>query len=321
MWEVMHRQKDIQYSSRVASHIARQLQTHRLRHVIKELLGHIPENVRNSEAVRELAGYGCLTRMHVVRLLAPRLDNEDHTKDVDFSPSGIRQRWEAGYASTQRAIEQAPWEGEFDPLEGVILHEPRADDEDRAGRQRSEPRSEARARTTSPRRAEEAPCPNSTPSSSAPARPARRWPHRLARRGHEGRHRRAPPLRRHLRQHRLHADQDAGRQRLRRAPGAARRRVRRGGRRRRQRRHEAGEGAQGRTCSASPTRGVERWLRSNANDHRLSGPCALRRRPHEVAVGERDARRAAGSSSTSAAAPSCPTCPGSTRSPTSPTAR
>ena len=66
--------------------------------------------------------------MHVVRLLAPRLGNEDHTKDVDFSPSGIRQRWEAGYASTQRAIEQAPWQGEFDPLEGVILHEAADDD-------------------------------------------------------------------------------------------------------------------------------------------------------------------------------------------------
>ena len=127
MWEVMHRQKDIQYSSRVAAHITRQLQIHRLRHIIRELLGYIPEDVRNSEAVRELAGWGCLTRMHVVRLLAPRLDNEDHTKDVDFSPSGIRKRWEAGYAGTQTAIAQAPWQGEFDPLDGVILHEPRAE--------------------------------------------------------------------------------------------------------------------------------------------------------------------------------------------------
>ncbi|HEY5828782.1 MAG TPA: patatin-like phospholipase family protein [Hyphomicrobiaceae bacterium] len=127
MWEVMHRQKDIQYSSRVSTHIARQLQSHRLRHVIKELLAYVPEEERNSEAVRELAGWGCLTRMHVVRMLAPRLDNEDHTKDVDFSPDGIRRRWEAGYVSTQRAIEQKPWQGEFDPLEGVILHEPRED--------------------------------------------------------------------------------------------------------------------------------------------------------------------------------------------------
>jgi NTE family protein len=124
MWEVAHRQKDIQYSSRVATHIARQKQMHRLRHIIKELVGYIPETVRNSDAVRDLADYGCLTRMHVIRLLAPRLDNEDHTKDVDFSPSGIRRRWKAGYANTHRAIEQAPWQDEFDPLDGVILHEP-----------------------------------------------------------------------------------------------------------------------------------------------------------------------------------------------------
>src|SRR5712691_6005753 len=123
MWEVTHRQKDIQYSSRVASHIARQMQTHRLRHVIKELLGHIPEGVRNSKEVRELAGWGCLTRMHVVRLLAPRLANEDHTKDVDFSPSGIRKRWDAGYAHTKAVLDRSPWVGEFDPLSGVILHE------------------------------------------------------------------------------------------------------------------------------------------------------------------------------------------------------
>jgi hypothetical protein len=67
------------------------------------------EPVRNGDVVRDLAEYGCLTRMHVVRLLAPRLENEDHTKDIDFSPSGIRMRWEAGYAGTQRAIERAPW--------------------------------------------------------------------------------------------------------------------------------------------------------------------------------------------------------------------
>jgi NTE family protein len=123
MWEVMHRQKDIQYSSRVATHITRQLQAHHLRHVIKELLAHVPGNVRDSDEVRELASWGCLTRMHVVRLLAPRLANEDHTKDVDFSPSGIRMRWEAGYAATQRAVAQKPWQGDFHPLDGVILHE------------------------------------------------------------------------------------------------------------------------------------------------------------------------------------------------------
>jgi NTE family protein len=59
----------------------------------------------------------------VVRLLAPRIDNENHTKDIDFSPSGIRQRWEAGYADTHRALQSMPWEQEYDPLSGIVLHE------------------------------------------------------------------------------------------------------------------------------------------------------------------------------------------------------
>ena len=127
--EVLHRQKDVQYSSRVTNHIERQLQTHRLRHVIKQLAAQIPEPERSSAAVCELAGWGCVTQMHIVRLLAPSLANENHSKDVDFSPSGIRQRWKAGYANTLNAIERAPWVGEFDPLEGVILHNPVRDDE------------------------------------------------------------------------------------------------------------------------------------------------------------------------------------------------
>ena len=124
IWEVLNRHKDIQYSSRVASHIARQQQLHRMRHIIDDLAKLLPESMRNSQQARALTSYGCPTTMHVVRLLAPQLDNENHTKDVDFSPGSIRMRWEAGYEKTMRALEQAPWEQAFDPLDGVILHEP-----------------------------------------------------------------------------------------------------------------------------------------------------------------------------------------------------
>ena len=42
LWEVMGRQKDIQYASRAKSHIARQKQIHHLRHIIRELAKHVP---------------------------------------------------------------------------------------------------------------------------------------------------------------------------------------------------------------------------------------------------------------------------------------
>jgi len=123
IWEVLNRQKDIQYSSRVVSHITRQQQSHRLRHVISQLVRLCPDDVRKSEVVRELARYGCVTQMHLVPLLAPRLENENHMKDIDFSPRGIGMRREAGYQDAMRALERAPWQGEFDPIEGIILHE------------------------------------------------------------------------------------------------------------------------------------------------------------------------------------------------------
>jgi NTE family protein len=61
--------------------------------------------------------------MHVVRLLAPALDHEDHSKDIDFSASGIRRRREAGYRDTMETLDKAPWRAPVDDLEGFILHE------------------------------------------------------------------------------------------------------------------------------------------------------------------------------------------------------
>lgn len=123
MADVLNRHKDVQYSSRIASQIARHQQAHRLRHVINELASRLPESERNKPEVRELLGYGCQTRMHVVQLLAPQLDHEDYTKDIDFSRAGIKQRWEAGHAHTRAVLAREPWLGQFDQLSGVILHE------------------------------------------------------------------------------------------------------------------------------------------------------------------------------------------------------
>ena len=61
--------------------------------------------------------------MHVVRLIAPSIDGEDHTQDIDFTPNGIRARWQAGYADAKRMIKRAPWARELDPTEGVVIHD------------------------------------------------------------------------------------------------------------------------------------------------------------------------------------------------------
>jgi NTE family protein len=124
IWQVMGRQKDIQYASRADSHILRQKQIHRLRHVIRELQKQLPAAKRSDPEVQELASWGCGTTMHVAHLLAPRIDGEDHTKDIDFTSAGVHARRAAGYADTRRMIERAPWTAPVDPIEGVVEHLP-----------------------------------------------------------------------------------------------------------------------------------------------------------------------------------------------------
>jgi len=123
IWKVLSREKDIRYASRAHNHILRQKQLHKLRHVITRLAELLPDDIRAKEIAQELEGYGCDTVMHVVRLLAPPVLGEDHSKDIDFSPGGIRQRWDAGYIDTSRVLMQKPWEKPHDKLEGFVLHE------------------------------------------------------------------------------------------------------------------------------------------------------------------------------------------------------
>jgi len=121
--QVMARHKDIQFASRGKSHVARQAQIHRLRHVVRELANRLPPEMRADPLVQDLAEYGCGTLMHLVRLLSPRLDGEDHTKDIDFTPSGIEGRWKAGHDHARKVLAERPWEAPADLLAGVVIHE------------------------------------------------------------------------------------------------------------------------------------------------------------------------------------------------------
>ncbi|MBF6989439.1 patatin-like phospholipase family protein [Cupriavidus sp. IK-TO18] len=123
IWQVISRQKDIQYASRVESQMARQRQIHRLRRVIRELAQYIPPGERELPAVKELLQWGCGTTMQVIQLKAPRMDGDDYAKDFDFSAARMQARWEAGYRATARMLELAPWEGKLDPVEGIGVYE------------------------------------------------------------------------------------------------------------------------------------------------------------------------------------------------------
>lgn len=125
---VLSRQVDIQYASRADSHIPRQEHIHQLRHMVRELVRMMPEELRNKPEVKEMAGYGCGTFMHIVRINANPRKNDDLLREIDFTSSGISRRWKAGYEDTVRTLERRPWEIPVDPMAGVAVHDSDAPD-------------------------------------------------------------------------------------------------------------------------------------------------------------------------------------------------
>ena len=92
IWQVIARQKDIQYASRADS-------PHRPAEADPSVAPRdpaagqrVPGRTGNPPACAGTGPWGCRTTMHVVHLLAPRLEGEDHTKDIDFTPAGMRTR-------------------------------------------------------------------------------------------------------------------------------------------------------------------------------------------------------------------------------------
>ena len=89
VWQVMSRQIDIQYASRADSHIPRQEHIHQLRHMVRELVRMLPEEKRNTPEVKEMAGYGCGTLMHIIRINATPKGNEDYLREIDSPPKAF----------------------------------------------------------------------------------------------------------------------------------------------------------------------------------------------------------------------------------------
>ena len=128
MWQVAGRHKDIQYASRVDSHVARQAQIHRLRHIVRELAKELPAAALARPEVREMVGYGCGTVMHLMRLAVPPLPHEDLTRDMDFNAARIRARWDAGLADARRAVASKAWLEPVDGMQGLVVHDVAPDD-------------------------------------------------------------------------------------------------------------------------------------------------------------------------------------------------
>jgi NTE family protein len=115
------REKDILFGSRTRNQIARQAELHRMRRVVRELIDMLPQDLKNSQRAKDLAGWGCRTTIHLVEINAQPIDGETNSRDYDFSRAAIKARWDAGYADTSRMITRRPWNDPIDPAMDVAV--------------------------------------------------------------------------------------------------------------------------------------------------------------------------------------------------------
>lgn len=120
---VLKRGKELQYASRAQTLVGMEQELHSLRHSVSLLAARLPKAVRDEAEVARSISLGCRSVYHLIRLQAPRLPDENHAKDIEFTPARVGQRWAAGYQDALRALDARPWEQAVGADEGVLLHD------------------------------------------------------------------------------------------------------------------------------------------------------------------------------------------------------
>ncbi|MBC7475389.1 MAG: DUF3734 domain-containing protein, partial [Candidatus Sericytochromatia bacterium] len=122
--DVEERTKDIQFSSRTRMVTDTMKEHHENARMMKELLAHIPESIRNSDVwckkATELAKEGVV---NIVQLIYKNKEYEGHNKDYEFSPITMQEHWESGLEDVRNTLTHPEWLNFPDAEAGFVTHD------------------------------------------------------------------------------------------------------------------------------------------------------------------------------------------------------
>src|SRR5256712_506848 len=94
--EAAEREKDIRYSSRTRMSTDKNKQVHNIRKAMRELLGKLPDHLKNDPSVEILCKAAQENTVTVVHLIYKSKNYESSSKDYDFSHVAMLEHWNAG---------------------------------------------------------------------------------------------------------------------------------------------------------------------------------------------------------------------------------
>ena len=123
MYDVMSRQKDIQYSSRTRLVTDYFMHRNKRNMLLKRVLDKLPDDTLNAEereVKRELANPPQIT---ILQLIYQQTAYEGQAKDYEFSAASMREHWDAGYRDTERTLRHKEWLAIPTDDSGIVVHD------------------------------------------------------------------------------------------------------------------------------------------------------------------------------------------------------
>jgi len=124
MEDVEARRKDIMYASRSDRSIEAHRSMHNLRRAIMALWDRLPPEAQKEPHLNELGDLGCITTIHIVRLVHRSEPGELASKDYEFSAESVREHKAAGYRDAMAMLRNPTWLEPVPPDVGIVVHEP-----------------------------------------------------------------------------------------------------------------------------------------------------------------------------------------------------
>jgi NTE family protein len=123
MWDVLARQKDIQYSSRTRLVTDYFTQRNRQQALIKSLLDRLPDAQLSKEERELKQSLTDLPEITILHLIYQQAAYEGQAKDYDFSAISMRRHWDNGYSDTRNTLRHKEWLKTSPDTGGVTVHD------------------------------------------------------------------------------------------------------------------------------------------------------------------------------------------------------
>src|ERR1700692_397374 len=126
--EAAGREKDIRFSSRTRMNTDKNRQIHNTRRALRDLIGKLPDYLKNDPSVELLREASKENTVTVVHLIYRSKNYESSSKDFDFSHVGVIEHWSAGERDVDQSMRHKDWLERPQSGETMVSYDLSADD-------------------------------------------------------------------------------------------------------------------------------------------------------------------------------------------------